>query len=338
MLLIAAAISSIVLAGAIYQIIGRARDARRYPPIGRLVDIGGRRLHVVESGEGSPAVILEAGIAASSLSWSLVQPEVAKFARVCSYDRAGLGWSDPDREPRQLERSVDDLHSLLAAASVAAPYVLVGHSYGGLLVRAFAARYPEQVAGIVLVDPVSIREWSDPSAARRRMLERGVRLSRRGAFMARFGLVRFALALLLAGGNRLPRLIARMASGRGESVASRLVGEVNKLPAQCWPMVRAHWCDPKCFAGMAGYLECLPPNARAVSRMGELPAVPLVILSAANATPAEIEEREELVRAVPAASHWIAVRSGHWIPFDEPELIVSAVWKVVDQTRSRTSC
>ena len=272
--------------------------------------------------------ILEAGIAASSLSWSLVQPHVAKFTRVCSYDRAGLGWSDPDRESYTLERSLNDLHSLLSAADVPAPYVLVGHSYGALLIRAFAARYPNSVAGLVLVDPVSIRDWSTASEARRKMLDRGVRLSRRGALLVRFGLVRLALTILLSGWNRIPKLIARMASGRGENVASRLVGEVGKLPRECWPMVRAHWCDPKCFAAMAGYLECLPANAQAVSQMGELPKVPLVILSAANSTQAEIEEREELVRAIPGASHVIAANSGHWIPFDEPELVVAAIRNV----------
>ena len=171
----------LLLAGAIYQFIGLARDARRYPPRGRIIDIGGRRLHMVESGNGSPAVILEAGIAASSLSWSLVQPEVAKLTRVCSYDRAGLAWSDRAIEPGTLERSIHDLHSLLAAAAVQPPYILVGHSYGGLLARAYTARFPENVAGLVLVDPVPVREWSAPSASQRKMLERGIRLSRRGA-------------------------------------------------------------------------------------------------------------------------------------------------------------
>lgn len=328
MVLIVAVVLCILLAGALYQIIGRVLDAKRYLPIGRLINIGGRRLHFVEFGEGSPAVILEAGIAASSLSWSLVQPHVAKFTRVCSYDRAGLGWSDLHREPPMLEKSIQDFRSLLTTADVPAPHVLVGHSYGGLLVRAYAARYPNSVAGLVLVDPVSIRDWSAASEARRKMLERGIRLSRRGATLARFGLVRLALALLMSGGNRIPKLIARMASGRGESVASRLVGEVGKLPRECWPMIRSHWCDPKCFAAMAGYLECLPANAQAVSQMGELPRVPLVILSAANSTQAEIEEREELVRSIPGAAHVIAANSGHWIPFDEPELVVAAIRNV----------
>src|SRR5216684_1247368 len=85
---------AIAIAGVIYQRIGSAADRRNFPPLGRLLDAGGHRLHAVVEGQGSPTVILEAGISASSLSWSLVQPEIANFARVLSYDRASLGWSD----------------------------------------------------------------------------------------------------------------------------------------------------------------------------------------------------------------------------------------------------
>ena len=333
LLVLAVLICILPLAGAIYQLIGRASDARRYPPRGTLVDIGGRRLHVVESGDGDPAVILEAGISASSVSWSLVQPAVAKFTRVCSYDRAGLGWSDRAGEPRTLEQSIQDLRSLLAAAAVPAPYILVGHSYGGLLVRAYAARYPKDVAGLVLVDPVPVREWSAPSLTQRKMLERGIRLSRRGAVLARYGVVRFALVMLLSGGSRISRLIAKATSGHGESVAARLVTEVSKLPAECWPMVRSHWCDPKCFVAMASYLEQLPANAAALPQMGELPHVPVIILSAANAAPAQIEERDALAGAEAGGAHRIATRSGHWIPFDEPELVVNAIRELIERHR-----
>jgi pimeloyl-ACP methyl ester carboxylesterase len=328
----AGAVALILVAGFVYQVVGRARDLRQYPPIGRMVEVDGSHLHMVEAGAG-PAVILEAGIAASSLSWSLVQPEVAKFARVCSYDRSGLGWSDERREPRTLQRSIEELHGLLEAASVAAPYVLVGHSYGGLLVRAYAIRYPADVAGLVLVDPASVDAWSAATEAQLRALRRGVKLSRRGAVLARLGLVRFALNLLLSGASGFPKWIARAASGRGESVASRLVTEVRKLPASCWPMVRAHWSDPKCFRGMAGHLECLPDTAAALGRMGQIPGVPLVILSAASATPGELNERGALAQSANGA-HVMASRSGHWIQFDEPDLVINAIRGIVQQTRA----
>jgi len=333
-LLIFGALAVIVAAGAVYQAVGRARDVRCYPPVGRLVNIGGSRLQLVEAGAGSPTVILEAGIASSSLSWTLVQPEVGKFAHVCSYDRSGLGWSDASRKPRTLEQCIAELRGLLSAASVPPPYVLVGHSYGALLVRAYAIQHPGEVAGLVLVDPVSVDSWSAAPETQLRMLRRGVALSRRGALLARLGVVRFALSLLLSGTSRFPKLIAKAASGRGESIASRLVNEVRKLPPQCWPMVRSHWCDPKCFLGMASHLESLPGNAAALEQMGSLPPVPLVILSAANATLKELEERETLAGTVSGAAHVVAKGSGHWIQFDEPELIVAAIRAIAEPARA----
>ena len=126
-----------------------------FPPPGRVIDVGGWRLHLDCAGEpraGQPTVILEAGIGDFSVEWSLVQPKVSRFARVCSYDRAGNGWSDIGPHPRTFRQIVYELHTLLAAAGENPPYVLVGHSYGGWLVRMFQATYPNQVAGMVLVD------------------------------------------------------------------------------------------------------------------------------------------------------------------------------------------
>jgi len=126
-----------------------------FPPPGRLVDVGGWRLHVNCTGEsapGQPTVILEAGLGDFSVEWSLVQPRVARFARVCSYDRGGDGWSDLGPDPRTLHQIVGELRTLLQKAEVSPPYVLVGHSYGGWLVRLYAYSYPGEVSGMVLVD------------------------------------------------------------------------------------------------------------------------------------------------------------------------------------------
>src|SRR5579859_7285575 len=160
----------------------------RYPPPGRMLDVGGRRLLVSRTGQGGPSVLLEAGIAATSLSWRPVQDAVARFARVASYDRAGLGWSDA-ASTLTLSQQVDDLHALLKVAELPPPYILVGHSFGGLIVRAYAGRYPTEIAGLVLVDAVRPEEWHPLSSEQRRTLERGVRLSRRGAVLARVGVV-----------------------------------------------------------------------------------------------------------------------------------------------------
>jgi pimeloyl-ACP methyl ester carboxylesterase len=133
-----------------------------FPAPGRLVDVGGWRLHLNCTGEAhasQPTVILEAGLGDFSVEWSLVQPGVAKFARVCSYDRAGDGWSDLGPHPRTMHQIVYELHTLLDKAGVRPPFVLVGHSYGGWLVRLYASTYPAEAAGMVLVEPGIDNPW-----------------------------------------------------------------------------------------------------------------------------------------------------------------------------------
>lgn len=324
--------SIFLLAGISYQLLGRRRDLRDYPPPGRLLEVDGTRFHLLEMGAAGPAVVFEAGIAASSVSWALVQPRVAQFARTCSYDRAGLGWSGPVRSPRTLSQSIADLHSLLNTAGMKGPYLLVGHSYGGLLVQAYAAAYPAQVAGLVLVDPVAVQEWAQPSQEALRRLQRGVRLSRRGAWLARLGVVRFALARLLSGDRRVPARIAKLSSRGGATVISRLVGEVGKLPRESWPMVRAHWCDPKCFRGMAAHLEQLPASAAALAGLGALPDVPVCIISAATSTIAERNERERIIAGVTFGDHVVAELAGHWIQLDQPHLVIDACRRILQRS------
>jgi pimeloyl-ACP methyl ester carboxylesterase len=337
-LLVVAGLAVLVAAGGwFYQLQGTARDQRRFPLPGRLVDVGGPRLHLLESGDGHPAVILEAGIAASSLNWTSVQAALTPFVRVCSYDRAWLGWSDPAGSPRTVSHAVEELHALLAAATIPAPCILTGHSFGGLLVRCYAARYPDQVAGLVLVDPLAAGEWLEPSEAQWKTLRRGASLARRGALLARFGVVRFGLALLSGGARLIPQLVARLAgSGAGESAISRLVREVQKMPPETWPVVRAHWCQPKSFLGMANYLESLPASASEAAACGELSAdIPVTIFSASNSGAAQLAERDAMARRSLKGKHIIAAKSGHWIHFDQPELVIQAIREMVDQFPSR---
>src|SRR5713226_519244 len=136
-------------AGLLYQGIASGVDASRYPAPGKLIDVGGYRLHINCTGTGSPTVILDAGLGGTSLDWSKVQPAVAHFTRVCSYDRAGYGWSDTGPGPRTSQQIVKELHLLLMHAQISGPYILVGHSLGGLNMRLYAYRYPGEVAGMV---------------------------------------------------------------------------------------------------------------------------------------------------------------------------------------------
>jgi len=146
------ALAVLAALGAGYQAIGSAVDAHFQRPPGVLVDVGGYRLRLHCTGHGGPAVILDSGLGSSSSSWRLVQPAVARDTQVCSYDRAGSGWSDDGPLPRTSGRIVTELHRLLRRARVEPPYVLVGHSFGGLNVRLFASEYRGEVAGMVLVD------------------------------------------------------------------------------------------------------------------------------------------------------------------------------------------
>jgi pimeloyl-ACP methyl ester carboxylesterase len=159
------------------------------PPPGRLVDIGGYRLHIDCEGTGSPAVILEAGLGDIGLSWSDVQPAVARMTTVCSYDRAGLGWSEAGPFPRDPVRETAELHALLARAGIQPPYVLVGHSYGGDLTRLYAARFPLGIVGLVLVEASNQDQWSKLPEARKDW-DAYLSQCRLDPLRARFGLLR----------------------------------------------------------------------------------------------------------------------------------------------------
>src|SRR5882672_11589939 len=144
--------TAMILAGIAYEQIGERQDRKRFPQIGRSVDIGGRSLNIYCSGEGGPTVILDTGGSAPGYGNLLFQRQVAQFTRACWFDRAGLGWSDPSPVEQTSTAVAEDLHALLHAAGVPSPYVLVGSSFSGFNVRVFAGKYPSEVAGAVLVD------------------------------------------------------------------------------------------------------------------------------------------------------------------------------------------
>jgi pimeloyl-ACP methyl ester carboxylesterase len=158
---VAVLVFGLVLAGggAVYQEFAERRDRSRYPAPGRMVDVGGYRMHVRCLGEGSPAVILESGMGMSSNAWALVQPTVARFTRACSYDRAGYGWS----EAGGAADPVSTLHLFLKKAGISGPYVFAGHSLGSILARIFAHRYPSDTAGMVLVASSYVEGNSGPA-------------------------------------------------------------------------------------------------------------------------------------------------------------------------------
>lgn len=176
--------------GALYQAVAAKADQRTYLPPGQFVDLGDRRIHLLVMGEetGRSTVILEAGIASFSSNWAWVQAELAASTRIVSYDRAGLGWSDPAPEPQDARESARDLHAALQKADISGPYVVVGHSYGGLVVRAFADLYPLEVVGMVLVDASHPDQWAHIPASKG---GRTIAVTNRiNGLMARVGLIR----------------------------------------------------------------------------------------------------------------------------------------------------
>ncbi|HSL31516.1 MAG TPA: alpha/beta hydrolase [Anaerolineales bacterium] len=151
-------IITLAAVGAVYQTIATAMDRRALPAPGQRIDVGGYSLHLYCTGQnmgGRPTVILETGLGATSSSWGWIQPEIAKTTRVCAYDRAGMGWSDPSPAPRDAQNIATDLHTLLQNAQIPGPYVLAGWSYGGMYIRQYAAQYPDEVVGMVLLDSSS---------------------------------------------------------------------------------------------------------------------------------------------------------------------------------------
>jgi pimeloyl-ACP methyl ester carboxylesterase len=151
---IAGLVLVLLLVGAVFQFVTTRIDERRYPAPGEMVDVGGYNLHLDCTGEagGAPTVVMDSGLGGTVLDWQLVQPELAKSTRVCAYDRAGMGWSDPSDQPSTSRQIVEELHTLLGNAGVRGPYVLVGHSFGGTNMQVYASQYPDEVAGMVLVD------------------------------------------------------------------------------------------------------------------------------------------------------------------------------------------
>jgi pimeloyl-ACP methyl ester carboxylesterase len=291
-------------------------------PLGKLIDVGGHRLHLYATGAGGPAVVFECGGASWSLDWYWVQQAVSGFTTACSYDRAGFGWSDPGPGPRTSGRIAEELHALLAAAGVPPPYVLVGASFGGHATRIFATRYPQETAGLVLLD-------ARHEALDTRMPPAWKQLERNGKGMYRVLLLASRLGLL----NLLGKLF-------GEKAAPPIV---SKLPPDLRPIYLAAGFQTHYFESNLAELAAIAESDRqaADSRaLGELPltvvrhGIPDLFAQMPAAQAARAEEvwqalQSDLAGLSSNSRLWVAEKSGHAIQIGQPEIVVEAIRQMV---------
>lgn len=312
--------------------IAQPRHGALWP--GSLVDVGGFRLHLNCQGDGSPAVVFDAALGGSSLSWSLVQPEVARFTRACSYDRAGFGWSDAGPMPRTAGRIADELRVLLDRAEVRPPYVLVGHSFGGLVMRIFAARHRGETAGLVLIEPAFPEDWVEPNGHECRRIEQGVRLCRYGAGAARLGVARLVSLLVSAGALGPARgLVALVSRGSLSRADEEILAPIWKLPPEARAPLKRMWTQPKFFDALGSQIDTIRQSAADVLQAGGCGDIPLVVISATTPHPHYVMMQERLVQMSSKGRRIVASASGHWVPLDQPDVVVGVVREIVDEVR-----
>lgn len=304
---------ALVIAGLVFQFVATKIDEAKYPASGKMIEIGDYRLHLNCTGEGSPTVILDAGLGGGVLDWALVQPEVAKLTRVCSFDHAGAGWSDSGIQPRTSQQIVQELHTLLGNAGISSPYVLVGHSLGGINVQLYASQYPQEVTGMVLVDATHEsqflrKEISAPSPL-------------------------YPLLIKTFAPVGLPRLLLEQPS---QNIPPDLAAERAALYSHTRHMYSV--ADE-----VSNILTSLEQLRAAPMQLGNKPLIVLTKgnkQSTSSSSTEEADKSEEVWQELQAdlARHSsngkqvIAENSGHYIQFDQPELVVDAISQVMNET------
>ena len=321
--------------GMAYQYVGTARDQKRYAPPGRMVDLGSHRLHLYETGTGGPTIVMESGLMSTVLSWTELQRGLSKSFRVVSYDRAGLGWSELGPMPRTAERIVDELHLALGKADIKPPYILIGHSFGGLLMPLFAARYPDEVTGMVLIDAVVPAEWDPPTEQDARNSRIGAQVCRRAAVLARIGVIRLVAALLdsplkkIAG--HLVRLISRGTPSNAGTVSSPWFFA---LPREERAMAPIFWIQPKFALTIASQLENLPLSAKQVEEHQQFCAKKVIFLTAGSSSVRRRNGHAAIAARLPDGEHIRVDESNHWIMQNRPEVVIRAIESVLRAAES----
>ena len=304
-----------------YHALATSADLNAYPAPGRLIDIGGHRLHIYCMGQGEPTVVMEAGMTGWSTDWVLVQPEIAEVTRVCTYDRAGYGWSEAGPQPRDSQQVAAELHTLLAKAGIEDKIVLVGHSLGGLFVQYYARTYPQQIAGIVLVDSVH------PEQSLR--MEEMVREKYEGA------LTLLALLTRILAPTGLLRL-----ANQSETVIA------NKLPDPYQNMIRSVGFQSKAYQALHTEMASFQTSQAEVREAEPITDLPFAVLSSTSVDDFPPGFSGDYMKSVwdelqvdlskkATLPHIIARNSGHYIHIDEPGLVVQAIFEIVQIVRKK---
>jgi pimeloyl-ACP methyl ester carboxylesterase len=312
---------ALLAAGWLFQALGERADARRFPPLGTMVDVGTHRLRVVHKGPSTgPTVVIEQGAGEPWIFWWAIVERVAEFASVCTYDRAGIGASDPPPSAHTPLDSANDLAALLDAARIPGPYIVVAHSYGGLIARLFARDHRRDVAGLVLVDTFEEGIHFQPDVLP--MYRRFCRLLVLVTIAARFGVL---------------RLIAKL---RGP--------EASSLPAEIQARTDAVGRSPAFFRGLGAdmkKLDAYDPALRQPGALGNLGDLPLVVITHGQPFPgpmATLEKywaagQQRLAALSTNGELVVAHNSNHMIQLDEPQVVVDAIRRVLDAAARRPS-
>jgi len=326
-------IALLLTTGYIYQRRTTAADFEQFPAPGQRVDVGGYSLHIYCRGEGNSTVVVDAGNGDFSTGWQGIQREVSKSARVCTYDRAGYGWSDPSPNSRTATQMANELHLLLINAEIDPPYILVGHSLGGFTMRMFASQYPDEVAGMVLVDAGHEDQLERLPPEYVRLTDRQETYFSVLGFMSRFGILR------LMG-----------SSSNGADFAPPLV---LKQPTDIQPLYLMMMSHPSYFDTTLAELRALSEITAQVRATGSLGDLPLIVLTAENTLDpavlqsmrlpddfdaAQIQQtwlelQAELAALSTKCVHIIVKDSTHAIELDKPDVVIKAILDMVEMAR-----